>query len=217
MSVSDECSGHSCVIYDSFNDQKLTVLPFIREGLERGDQCIYVCNEQTDDDWCEELQAYGIDVAAERETGSLTVGRGTRWQQTAAMGSITRAGQAWSMIEQALATHPGVRFAVDYGWTLDSAMSPADICHWEATVNPLIEGHDNIRIMCLYNVNRHPVESIHAALRTHPSVVVGGLTSANPYYEAPRILANEPYLNRSTGDPAAIARMLQQLGGAIAK
>jgi chemotaxis family two-component system sensor kinase Cph1 len=209
--------GHAALIYETFNEQKQAVLPFIREGLERGEQCVYVCNEQSDDEWCEELQAYGVDVAAEREKGSLIVGLGARWQRTGDLSSIARAGQAWGMIEEALAAHTGIRFAVDMGWTLDAGMPPDNLCHWEATLNPLIEGDREIRVLCLYNLKRHPAESIHAALRTHPTVIARGLSGPNPYYEGPRILQHEPHLNRSDPDPAALMEKLQGLNGALAK
>jgi hypothetical protein len=208
---------HACLFYEDFNDQKRVALPFIREGLLRKEQCVYVANEQADDEWCEELQAYGIDVARELRERNLIVCKGEHWRHSGKLSSITKAKQAWGMIEDALENHGGIRFVVDMGWTLDSEMTSDNLCHWEATQNPLIAGDQEIRILCQYNILRHPAESLHAALRTHPITIAQGVGGPNPFYEAPRILENEPYFNRCVADPSSVADMLAQLSFAAAK
>ena len=98
-------------------------------------------------------------------------------------------------------------------WTLAGPLSDDQLCHWEATANLVLEGSD-ARAISQYDLDRHPSAVIHNALRTHPQVIIGGRLLANPYYEAPKILANEPFLNHSEADAEAVETMLTSLRNA---
>jgi hypothetical protein len=69
----------------------------------------------------------------------------------------------------------------------------------------------NVRTLCLYNTNRQSFLAVHSALRTHPIVVVGGKYRLNRYYEAERILENEPHLNHSLADAGMVEGILLEL------
>jgi chemotaxis family two-component system sensor kinase Cph1 len=202
--------SHICLLYRSIEEQKEVVLPFIKEGLERGEQCVYVADEQTADDWCFEFQAHGIDVAEARKNRSLIVCSGEHWRMPGQFSSVQNSRAAWRMIEGALANFTGIRFAVDAGWTLDPPISNDLVCHWEATQN-LVIADSAVSVLCQYNINRHSATAVHSALRTHPHAIAGGKLRPNPYYEAPRILENEPHLNHSDADAGAVEGMLINL------
>jgi hypothetical protein len=68
-----------------------------------------------------------------------------------------------------------------------------------------------VRSLCQYNLNRYSAPVIHAALRTHPSVLYKGHRRENAFYEADRILANEPFLNDCTEDRRVVQRLLEAL------
>ena len=203
--------SHACLLYENSYEQKEVVLPFILEGLKQGEQCVYVADEQPVDDWCLEFQAYGIDVARELQQRRLIVCAGEHWRGGEEFNSVLRARQAWSMIENALAKFEGIRFVVDAGWMLEPQVPVGSLCHWEATLNTLIDGGINVRVLCQYNLSRHSPEAVHAALRTHQAVLLRGKSHANPYYEAPRILEYEPHLNRSNADASMLEGMLMHL------
>ena len=56
------------------------------------------------------------------------------------------------------------------------------------------------RVLCQYDIDRYPPSFIIAALRTHPVVLYNGQQVLNPFYEAPRILENEPRFNSNSND-----------------
>jgi hypothetical protein len=203
--------SHVCLLYESLAEQKKVVLPFVLEGLQRGEQCVYVAHEQPVDDWCLEFQAYGVDVGHELQSRRLIVCAGERWRGIGEFTSVANARQVWAMIEDAFAAFNGIRFVVDAGWMLEPAVAVDRLCHWEATLNPLIEGYDEVRVLCQYNVSRHSAAAVHSALRTHPAVLFGGQARSNPFYEAPRILEYEPDLNHSEAEAGMIEGMLLQL------
>jgi hypothetical protein len=57
---------HVCLIYDSFEAQVKALVPFLREGLERGERCLYFCDEHTVDRVADALREAGLDLGEER-------------------------------------------------------------------------------------------------------------------------------------------------------
>ncbi|MBI3455629.1 MAG: MEDS domain-containing protein, partial [Candidatus Rokubacteria bacterium] len=66
-----EPGHHICLVYDNPAEQLAAVLPFLKEGLARGAQCVYVADDRTVEEVATALTAAGVDVARERERGAL--------------------------------------------------------------------------------------------------------------------------------------------------
>jgi hypothetical protein len=210
LNLAIDRGSHACHLYETFGEQKEVVLSYFQEGLQNGEHCLYITADQSVDEWYLEFQAYGIDVQSELQRGSLNVINGEMWRQTGDFNSVVKARDAWRLIDGLLANFKGVRIAGDAAWALDPPLPVDQLCHWEATANMVYEGAD-ARAICQYNLNRHSPAAIHSALRTHPIVILDGQSRANPYYEAPRILENEPHLNHSSDDPVMLESMIALL------
>src|SRR3954468_15822296 len=65
--------AHACHLFSSAGEQKQILLPFCQQGLKRNEFFSLTASADTIDDWHLELQAYGIDVQAERERGALLI------------------------------------------------------------------------------------------------------------------------------------------------
>jgi hypothetical protein len=203
--------AHVCLIYRTFDEQREVVLPFVRDGLQNGEQCIYVADEQPVDEWRREFQAYGLDVQTELTNESLVICAGESWRQAGDFNSMANARRGWALMEGAFERFRGIRLVIDAGWMLEPSVAVESLCHWEATINPLIDGDSQARVICQYNLSRHSAPVIYSALRTHPILLLDGRQRANPYYEAPLILEREPVLNRSDADAGTIEEMLSNL------
>ena len=201
---------HACVLYRTPGELKQYLLPFLKEGLNLGEHCLFVCSEDAVDDWSIEMQAFGIDVREHLDSGALVIATGAQWRETP-FDSLTKARELWQHIEEHLAAFPGVRIAGDAGWArLDPPISADRLCHWEATADLIYEGAP-VKAICLYDLEAHSPSDIRAALRTHASAVIGGVTHRNPFYEAEEILNAEPDLNASDADGALIETMLASI------
>jgi chemotaxis family two-component system sensor kinase Cph1 len=53
---------HLCSIYENQEEQFSVAIPFIHIGLDRGEKCIYVADDGTEDVVREAMHAEGIDV-----------------------------------------------------------------------------------------------------------------------------------------------------------
>jgi len=199
--------AHACHLYETRGEQREVTLHFIQEGLARGEYCLHVTSDSSVDDWYNAFQAPDIDVLSERIRGGLEVLNALDWYQATDFHSVTQARRLWQLIDGKLEHFAGVRLAADMRWTKEYLPTPG-LCHWEATANLIFENVD-ARAICQYDLEHHSAAEVHAALRTHPVVIYNGRSQPNPYYEAPTILANEPFLNDSDADASAIEAMLR--------
>ena len=199
--------AHVCHLFDGYAEQKQILLPFIRNGLRTQEHCLFTICDRSPDDWYLELQAYGVDVAAELDKHALVVIEEEKVRPPGEFNAIRLARGLWGMLSGLLAEFSGVRLAREVPWLEDAALSVPDLCHMEAAGTLLFQSSD-IRSLCQYDLNRHAPAVIHTALRTHPFVVFAGSLHANPFYEVPQILANEPGSFQSDADANTVTTML---------
>src|SRR5260370_4083608 len=62
---------HICLIYENPAEQMAVAVPFIIDGLDRGERCLYIADDRTIDEVVQALEAAGVDVAQERQRGAL--------------------------------------------------------------------------------------------------------------------------------------------------
>src|SRR5437660_4956626 len=64
---------HLCVIYDTQEEQFAAALPYVRTGLERGEKCLYIADEDTAAAVVDALRQGGTDVDRYLGSGALTI------------------------------------------------------------------------------------------------------------------------------------------------
>ena len=62
---------HLCLIYERIEEHVAAVVPYLRQGLERGERCIYAVDEHDVDEVVRILEGHGVDVEGERARGAL--------------------------------------------------------------------------------------------------------------------------------------------------
>jgi two-component system, LuxR family, sensor kinase FixL len=180
---------HACLLYNEDPAEQMPALvPYIKQGLEEGERCIYVADDQTVEDVARALEAGGINVREESARGALKLWTRREWRQPGELDSARKSLQVRQFIDEALqAGFKGVRFAVEMTWTLGPDISVDKLKHWEATINTLFVPGVPGRIVCQYSRHRLSALAIQAGLSTHPIAILDDLC-ANFFYEAPVIL-----------------------------
>ena len=89
---------HVCAFFSSPEEEYDTLLPFVRDGLERGERAYHVLPSQYREEHLEHLRCAGIDVAAAQRRRQLEVAtpqetylRGGRFDQDAMLTLIQEA------------------------------------------------------------------------------------------------------------------------------
>jgi signal transduction histidine kinase len=189
--------GHLCVIYeDAPTEQVPALVPFLQQGLRNGERVIYVADDATIDEVRGWLGSAEIDTAEELAHGALCLWTRAEWRQAGTLDSQLKAAQVRQMMaESDAAGFRGVRFGIEMTWTLGPDLDADSICHWESTINDILAGEDG-RIVCQYSRKRLPPSTIRAALRSHPTAVIGNEVCPNPFYEGPILLSGDSEARR---------------------
>jgi len=199
--------AHACHLFSTAGQQKQILLPFCQQGLKRNEFVSLTASADTIDDWQLELQAYGIDVQAERERGALMIkGIG---EPSADFNPVRQARNLWRMVQPMLERFAAVRLVRAQPWSAE-ALTIEDLCHFELTKNLLFQDTD-VRSVCQYDLTNHSPQAIHTALRTHPLVILDGMLRENPFYDGDAILKQEPAAFGSDADAQAVEQMLASL------
>jgi PAS domain S-box-containing protein len=180
---------HVCLIYENTAEQLAATVPFIIDGLARGERCVYIVNDRTIEEVVQALAAAGVDVVQERQRGALRL--------LTRQDTCIRTGQfvAQEMIDfirqaevEALADgFTGLRQMGDMTWVLGPEAGCERLIEFEALVNQLLANSKTVGL-CHYNNSRFDAPCILEVMRTHPLAILGDQFCPNPYYEPPELV-----------------------------
>ena len=173
---------HACLIYKTHEEQHDAVIPFIRIGLERGEKCLYIIDDNTTFQVLEVIRAAGIDVDSVMKSGALTMpSKEETYIQLGYFDPDWMIRLLKETIDSAKAKgYTALRVTGEMTWALDAGHSER-LVEYEAKINDFFENNDIVAI-CQYNQNRFKPEIIADVIRTHPVVIYSGLICRNPYY-----------------------------------
>lgn len=198
-----------CTLYTSPEEQLAAATEYIRQGLERGERCLYVCCEHDVPTFREALRAAGIAVDLEEERGALVI-------LTKHDGHLK--GGAFDPDRMITMLHAAVKDALDAGfnglcaagdmvWVLDEAPGTERLAEYEARLNRFYSENRALGL-CLYNRRTLPAGVLDHSLATHAVVrVEGPILLTNPFYEEPEAAA------RRTARPDEVNDKIERLTG----
>lgn len=219
----DHSNDHFALVYETDEELFTAAAPFIRQGLERDEQCVYVLDERSEEEVVEALRAREVDVDDALESGALTF---YTPQETYLR---TRPFEAEEMIDfyrdtidEALDEYEGLRVVAGTNW-IDEVSFEAFL-EYEGRVNRLFEATDSMAL-CHFDRNHHTPEVIRDIIKTHPHLITEGTVCHNFYYTPPdelfgpdqpqtevdRILGTVHDRARAKTDLAEYKRSLQEL------
>jgi PAS domain S-box-containing protein len=177
---------HLCLIYETQAEQFAAVIPFVRMGLERGEQCLYIADESTVDAVFDAMRAHGIDVDVHIRSGALSVV--TKREAYLKDGYFDPDGMIRLLTETVgsakAAGFKGLRATGEMTWALGTERGVDRLIEYETKLNYFFPQNDAVAI-CQYNRGRFPAKTILDIIRTHPLVIYGGLICRNAYYVPP--------------------------------
>jgi signal transduction histidine kinase len=197
---------HACLVYEQDPSEQIPALvPFMKSGLEAGEQVIYVADDATTGEVARWLTASGVDVEAAEAAGSLLLWTRNEWRLPGPIDSAAKQLQVEEIIDRGLAGgFKGLRIGVEMTWTLGPDIEGPLLCHWEATLDRLLHQGRPVRVICQYSRRRLAPGVLRAGLATHPIAIIGTDVCPNPYYEAPLVLDGG-------GEEARLDWMISQL------
>jgi len=180
---------HVCAFFSSREEEYDTLLPFVRDGLERGERAYHVLPSQYREEHLELLRSAGIDVAAAQRRRQLEV---VTPQETYLRGGRFNKDAMLILIQEALKTGPALGFpltrliahAETVLWHREDWSSINEWIEYEARLNDVLPRYDD-PVICTYDTNLVDGSILVDILRTHPVVIIGGLLYENPFFVPP--------------------------------
>jgi hypothetical protein len=178
---------HLCLIYETPRQLLDSAVPFFLIGLDRGEKCLYVADENTISALLDGVQAEGIDVDAVAEKGLLTVANKEQTYLRKGYFDPDEMIHYWAgKVEEAKARgFSALRFAAEASWALGGDPGTERLIEYEARLNLFLTNYDAVCI-CQYNSKRFSPKVILQILRTHPLVSMAAMSARTHTTSLPR-------------------------------
>jgi len=177
---------HICALFYTAEQANRVLLPFIKDGLERGEMALHIVDPDLREQHLASLQAAGIDTLAEEREGHLDV---RSWQDAHLRDGHFDVNRTIALVEDALqAGHKNgykqTRVIARLEWALADMPGVNNLVEYEAMLNYILPKYRD-PVVCVYDCTMFKASVIMDIVRTHPLVIVGGLLQENPFYVPP--------------------------------
>ena len=177
---------HVCAFFNSPQEEYATLLPFVRDGLERGERAYHVLPARYRQEHLDQLRSAGIDVRAAQQRRQLEVAapdevylRNGRFDKEAMLEVIQEALKAGPTLG-----FPLTRLIAHAEAVLQYGSVANEWIEYETRLNDVLP-HYHDPVICTYDANLLNGAIAVDILRTHPVVIIGGRLYENPFFVPP--------------------------------
>jgi len=189
-----ERGDHVCCLYETEEERRAVVTPFLRQGLERGEKVLYIVDTHTAEDILNHLRDDGLDAEPLLARGQLAILTHDEAYMREGlfdpddMIALLRAETDQALVEG----YSALRITGEMSWTLRGLLGSERLIEYETRVNELFRGGSCLAI-CQYDRRAFGPAMLLDVLCTHPIAVVGTEVYDNFYYLSPsNLLGHEP-------------------------
>jgi MEDS: MEthanogen/methylotroph, DcmR Sensory domain len=183
---------HICAFFLSEDEEYRVLLPFIKEGLERGDKAIHIVNPRQREEHRHRLISAGVDPAVAEQKGQLEIKTNT--EAYLRDGNFDQDRMLATFEQLASGNAPGgfplSRIVCRMDWVTGDRSRLENVIEFEARVNDIWNRHDDA-VICTYHLSQFGGDAVIDILRTHPLVIIGGILQQNPFFTPPEQFLNE--------------------------
>jgi len=166
---------HVVFIYEDTPELTAFVVPFIKEGLTKGERCLYVVDDQELPEITEALSAGGVDVDRESRRGALMFMNGEEYAGPPPFDPL-RIVELLRRRAAAAASggFTGLRVAGQMTWTLKAGVPDRALVEYEVLVEQST-GPVPFTAACMYRRDRFDPAVLQQMIRSHPKVAADDL------------------------------------------
>jgi hypothetical protein len=173
---------HIALFYKSKGEQFACAIPYLQIGLERGERCLYIADDNSVALVRRRLQEAGVDVDGAERSGALQVV--TKHETYLRHGIFEPAkmiGDLRREVEESLAAgFTALRASGEMTWALDLPSSLARLMEYEADLHAQLP--EKFLGLCQYDESRFPENVISGMIEIHPIVIARGQLVRHAYY-----------------------------------
>jgi hypothetical protein len=128
---------HICAFFHSADEEYRVLVPFIREGIDRGEKAFHIVDPRLLADHLRRLKEIGIDTDAAANRGQLVV---KRWQDAYLRDGHFDQDRMLTLIEEVLTSGPRegyslTRLVAHMEWALEDFPGVNDLVEYETRLN----------------------------------------------------------------------------------
>lgn len=177
---------HICAFFHSRDEEYRVLLPFAKEGFQRGEKVFHIVDAGHREERLRRLEQAGINVAGASPAGQVEV---RAWEDAHLREGCFKQESMLSLIEEILSSGKAdgfhlTRFWANMEWALEGCPGVKDIVEYESRLNYILPKYDDV-VVCTYDLARFSASIVVDILRTHPMVIIGGILQENPFYVPP--------------------------------
>jgi hypothetical protein len=176
--------GHVCLPYTSESERHEAIGGFIRDGLLRGERCLYWGTPSEFEALATHLETRNVPVSSLRERGTLVFA-----DALAAPGTSVDLDARAATIRAAIATaraqgYTSLRVVDDPDNRIKVRIDHEQLTRFESTLSTIL-GEKQATCLCTFDRRTTDPSLIEVALSTHDIAFVSGRPCPNPFFEAP--------------------------------
>ncbi len=185
--VADLAPGdHICCLYETEDQYRAAIAPFLRQGLERNEKVLYITDARPRDTILDYLRDDGLDVEPYLDSGQLSI---LTSDETCLRGGAFDPQAMLVLLqvdtEQALADgYSALRVTTEMAWALWGSSGSERLLEYEARLNEFFLDSQCLAL-CQYDRRLFGPVVLVDVLHTHPIVVIGAEAFDNFYYTPP--------------------------------
>ena len=140
-----ERARHVCAFFNSKDEEYRVLLPFIKEGIARGEKAFHIVKEDHHDDHRAALNKAGVPVAQAESAGQFEL---RRWEDAYLRDGHFDQNQMLALIEEVLQGgkaqgYPLTRLVANMEWALEDRPGVNDIVEYETRLNFILPKYDD--------------------------------------------------------------------------
>jgi len=183
-------SCHVCALFNSAEEKYRVLMPFIKDGIEKGDRSFHIVDPKYRDQHVRQLEQEGIDVAEAEANGRLEV---HPWEEAYTKDDQFDQYRMLELVKDEIAKQqPGeiTRFVGNMEWALQDLPGVEDLLEYETRLNQFLPQYRD-PVVCCYDLLQFDSSIVIDIMRTHPMVIIGGILQENPFYVPPEEMLKE--------------------------
>jgi MEDS: MEthanogen/methylotroph, DcmR Sensory domain len=177
---------HVCAFFHGTEEEYRVLLPFVKEGLARGEKAFHIVDPELRDEHLERLASGGVDVHSVDKSGQFEL---HHWHEVYLRDGHFDVNRMLGCMQDVLEQSerdgfPLARVMGHAEWASGDWPGVDDFLEYECRLNDIIPKNKDA-VICLYNLTKCGGNLIIDVMRTHPMILIGGIVQENPFFVPP--------------------------------
>jgi DcmR-like sensory protein len=183
---------HICAFFHSPDEEYRVLLPFIKEGFERGEKAFHIVDPTLREEHLRRLESASIHVAAAEHSGQFEL---RNWADAYLRDGHFDQGKMLALVQEVIEGarqqgFPLTRLVPHREWALEDRPGVDDLVEYESRVSYIWPRYKD-PVICVYDLAKFGGDIVVDIMRTHPMIIIGGILQENPFFMPPNEFLRE--------------------------